>query len=82
VANAREHGRALLDVLGDAVAHLDERLRRLAYFPRAARAEVIGKWAALSEGVRGFRKAQDGADLITQEQDGDGEENYRCADHP
>ena len=41
VADAGQHGRALVDVLGDALAHLDESLRRLAYLAGAARAEIV-----------------------------------------
>ena len=51
----------------DAVAHLDEGLRRLPHLARAAGAEVGGHRAALTEGVRGFRKAEDGLDLVAQE---------------
>ena len=55
----------------DAVAHLEERLRRLAHLARAARPEVVGDRAALAEGVGGFGEPQDRPDLVAQEQDRD-----------
>ena len=40
VADACQHGGALLDVMADALAHLQERLRRLPHLARPARPEV------------------------------------------
>ena len=82
VADAGQHGRALLDVRRDAVAHLQEGLRRLAHLARAARAEVVGHRPALAERVGGLGEPQDRPDLVAQEQDGDGEQDHRRADHP
>ena len=66
----------------DAVAHLEEGFRGLAHLARAARAEIVGNGAALAEGVGGFREPQDRADLVAQEQDRDGQQDDRRADHP
>ena len=48
---------------------------------RAARTEVR-RLAALAEGVGGIGEAHDRADLVAQEQDGDGEQNQRGRHHP
>src|SRR5665648_1023390 len=66
----------------DAVAHLDEGMRRLAHLARAARLEVGRWWPSLAEALGGKGKAQDGLDLIAQEQDRHGEEHERGAKHP
>ena len=82
MAHAGEHGGALLDMTLDAVAHLDEGLRRLPHFARAARAEIGWRRPAFAEAVGGFGQAQDRLDLVAQEQDGDGEQHERGAEHP
>ena len=82
VTDAGEHRRALLDVRLDAVAHLQERLCGLAHLARAARAEILRHRATLAESVGGFAQPQDGPDLVAEEQDGDGEQDHRGADHP
>ena len=82
VADAGQHGRALLDVVADAVAHLQERLRRLPHLARAARPEVGRNGPALAEGVGRLGKPQHGADLVAQEQDRDGQQDDRGAHHP
>ena len=82
VADARQHGGALLDVMADAVAHLQERLRGLAHLARAARAEVGRHGPALAEGVGRLGQPQDGPDLVAQEQDGDRQQHHRGAHHP
>jgi len=46
-------------VLGDALAHLEEGLARLAHLARTARPEVFGNLPALSECVRRFGQPQD-----------------------
>ena len=66
VADAGQHGRALLHVLADAVAHFDEGGGGLAHLARAAGREVGRHRAALAEGVGGFRQTQDRADLVAQ----------------
>ena len=75
VTDAGQHGRALLHVRSDAVAHLEEGGGRLAHLARTARAEIVRHGASLAEGVGGFGESQDRADLIAQEQDRDGEQD-------
>ena len=82
MADAGQHRGALLDVRRDAVAHLEEGSRRLPHFAGAARAEVVGNLAALAERVGRLREPQNGPDLIAQEENGDGEQDHRRADHP
>ena len=77
-----QHDGALLDMALDAVAHLDEGLRRLAHLARAARAEILWRRPPLAEALGGFSQAQDRLDLIAQEQDGDGQQHERGAHHP
>ncbi len=49
---------------------------------RAPRGPEIRRVAALAEGFGGVGQAQDRADLVAQEDDGDGEQDERGADHP
>ena len=79
--HAREHGGALLDRALDARLHFDEGQRRAPHLARAARA-VIRHVAALAEGFRGVGQPQDRPDLVAQEQDRDGQQHQRGADHP
>ena len=80
VADAVQHGGALLDGALDAPLHLDEGVAGLAHLARAARPEL--DVAALAEALRRLGEAQDRPDLVAQEQDGDAEQHQRGADHP
>ncbi len=81
MADAGEHGGALVDLALDALAHLVEGDRRLAHLAGAARGE-IGHGAALAEIVDGGGQSEDRADLVAQEDDGDGEQHHRGRHHP
>ena len=81
VADAGEHGGALVDLALDALLHVVEGDGRLAHLAGAARRKA-GHRAALAEGVDRRRQAQDRADLVAQEDDGDGEQHDRGRHHP
>ncbi len=49
---------------------------------RAPRGRKFGHFAALAEGLGGVGQPQDRLDLVAQEQDRDGEQQGRSADHP
>ena len=76
-----QHGGALLHGALDAALHLDEGGGGAPHLARAARTEVR-HLAALAEALGGVGEPQDRADLVAQEQDGDGEQHQRGADHP
>ena len=71
VADAGQHGRALLDLPLDALAHLDEGEAGAAHFLRAARLEIARHRPPLAEALGGLRQLQDRADLVAQEGNGD-----------
>ena len=81
VRHARQHGGALLQAALDAPLHLDEGLRRAANLARAARTEVRDL-APFAEAFGGVREPQDRPDLVAQEQNRDGDQHQRGADHP
>ena len=81
VRHAGQHGGALLDGALDALLHLQEGLRGAAHLARAARPEVR-RIAALAEALGRVGEPQDRPDLVAQEQDRDGEQHQRGADHP
>ena len=66
----------------DAVAHLDEGLRRLPHLAGAARAEIGRRRPPLAQALGGLGQTQDRLDLVAQEQDGHGEQHERCSEHP
>ena len=80
VADAVEHRRALLRGALDAPLHFDEGVAGLANFARAARMEL--DVAPLAEILRRLGEAQDRADLVAQEEDGDRDQHDRGAEHP
>ena len=81
VRDAGQHGGALVDGALDARLHLDEGGGRAPHLARAARAEVRHV-AALAEALDRLGEPQDRPDLVAQEQDRDGEQHQRGADHP
>jgi len=81
VADAGEHGGALLDLAFDAPLHDGEGLAGAAHLARPGRLEVADG-AALAEALGGVGEALDRADLIAQEEDGDGQQHEGGADHP
>ena len=82
VADAGQHDGALLDIALDAVAHLDEGMRRLAHLARAARLEIGRRRPPSAETVGRLRQPQDRFDLVAQEQNRHGQQHQRGADHP
>ena len=81
VADAGEQLGALGDLAPDALAHDDEGGRRLAHLAGALGLEIAHR-QALAEAVGGLGEAAHRADLVAQEEDGDGEQHDRGADHP
>ncbi len=81
MADAGEHGGALVRERGEAFLHVDQRARGVAYFGRAGGAEVR-QVAAPAEGARGFGEAQDGADLLVEKADGERDHQQREGDDP
>ncbi len=82
MADAGKHDGALLHMALDAVAHLDEGVRRLTHLARATWPEIRWRRPALAEAFRGLGKTQDGLDLIAQEQNRHGEKHEGRAQHP
>ena len=80
MADARQHGGALLHLPGDAVAHVEEGEARRLHLAGAARAEVAGI-APGAEALRGAGEIGDGPDLVPQEDDGDGQQQQRRDQH-
>ncbi len=79
--NAGEHGGALLDGAFDPRLHLDEGGGRAPHLLGAARPEVR-HLAPLAEALGRVGEPQDRPDLVAQEQDRDGDQHQRGADHP
>src|SRR5690606_4438380 len=74
VADAGEHGGALLDLPLDALAHLDEGKARPPNLLRAPRPEIRRHRATLAEAFRRLGELEDRLDLVTQEGNGDHQE--------
>ena len=81
VADAGEHGGALLDLPLDALLHVVEGDRRLPHLAGASRRKA-GHGATLAEIVDCRRQPQDRPDLVAQEDDGNGEQYHRGRHHP
>src|SRR5690606_15227121 len=81
VADAREHGGALFDLAFYAIAHFDKGMRGTAYFRGALRPEAR-RIAAHPEAFRRFGQPLDRPDLVSQEENGDGNEHDRGNQHP
>ena len=81
VADAGEHGGALLDLPLDPPLHLYEGQRGLAHLARAARPEGIDR-PALAELLGGIGELQDRLDLVAQEEERDCDQHKRGAGHP
>ena len=81
VTHTGQHGRALLDLPLDPLAHLDEGGGRLAHLVGTLRREVR-QVAALAEAVGCLGKSGDRANLDAHDQEGDDEEHDRRPDHP
>ena len=82
MADPGQHGCALLDLAVDALAHLQEGEARLTHFPRAANLEVDGQVSALAIEFGRAGKVLNRPDLVAQEQDRQGDQEHRSADHP
>ena len=80
MADAVQHGGALLDLAGDPALHVEEGGPRAADLARAARPEI--ELAALAEILGRVRQRQDRPDLVAQEEDRDREQDQRGAHHP
>jgi hypothetical protein len=71
----------LLDLPLDALAHIDEGLRRLAHLAGAPRFEVADR-PALAEFFGGLGQHQNRRDLISEEQQRNEDEDQRGPHHP
>ena len=81
VADAVQHGGALLHLPLDTLAHQDEGEAGAPHLIRTARG-IAADLLAFAEVFRRLGKRFDGFDLPAQEEDGDGDQHQRCPDHP
>ncbi|MNT00991.1 hypothetical protein D3C72_1354410 [compost metagenome] len=81
MADAVQHGGALLHLPLDTLAHQDEGEARAPHFVRAARG-IGGDLLASAKVLGRLGKRFDGLDLAAQEQNGDGDQHQRCTHHP